>query len=94
MSLSVCVCVSLFFLLQVTCNYFQMMNSVSAPSPVQFQTLAESSRVYEPGAQFADFIRIQKAASPAAVHREYTFEPYHPGSSAGLVPPVSHASAK
>ena len=67
------------FLFQVTCNYFQLMNAMASSAPVQYQTLAESSRLYEPGAQFAEFVRVQKAHSLLAKERVYTFEPYYPG---------------
>lgn len=65
----------------VTCNYFQMMNTLASPAPVQFQTLAESSRNYEPGNQFSEFVRLQQANSPQAVCPIYQFEPYSAISS-------------
>ena len=67
------------FSFQVTCNYFQMMNALASPAPVQFQTLAESSRNYEPGNQFAEFVRLQQANSPKAVEQVFYFEPYTVG---------------
>lgn len=67
------------FSFQVTCNYFQMMNALASPAPVQFQTLAESSRNYEPGSQFAEFVRLQQANSPKAVEQVFYFEPYTVG---------------
>ncbi|XP_022783063.1 rho GTPase-activating protein 45-like isoform X2 [Stylophora pistillata] len=63
----------------VTCNYFQMMNALVSPGPIQFQTLAESSRNYEPGNQFAEFVRLQQANSPQAVEQVFQFEPYSAG---------------
>lgn len=62
---------------QVTCNYFQMMNALASPAPIQFQTLAESSRNYEPGSQFSEYIRLQQANAPQTVFPVYQFEPYN-----------------
>ena len=56
-----------------------MMNALASPAPVQFQTLAESSRNYEPGNQFAEFVRLQQANSPKAVEPVFYFEPYTVG---------------
>jgi len=56
-----------------------MMNMLASPAPVQFQTLAESSRNYEPGNQFAEFVRLQQANSPKAVEQVFYFEPYTVG---------------
>ncbi|EDO48213.1 predicted protein, partial [Nematostella vectensis] len=53
----------------VTCNYFQMMNDLAAPAPVRFQILAESSRAYEPGTQFSDFVQEQMAISQPTIER-------------------------
>lgn len=65
----------------VTCNYFQMMNTLASPSPVRFQTLAESSRNYEPGNQFSEFVRRQQTNAPQAMCPVYHFEPYSAMSS-------------
>ncbi|KAK2550182.1 Rho GTPase-activating protein 29 [Acropora cervicornis] len=65
----------------VTCNYFQMMNTLASPSPVHFQTLAESSRNYEPGNQFSEFVRRQQTNAPQAMCPVYHFEPYSAMSS-------------
>lgn len=56
-----------------------MMNALVSPGPIQFQTLAESSRNYEPGNQFAEFVRLQQANSPQAVEQVFQFEPYSAG---------------
>ncbi|KAL9950291.1 hypothetical protein ACROYT_G042770 [Oculina patagonica] len=77
----------------VTCNYFQMMNALASCAPVQFQTLAESSRNYEPGNQFSEFVRLQQANSPQAVEQVFYFEPYFAGSSdKGQQTPSRHNS--
>ncbi|XP_032221238.2 rho GTPase-activating protein 45 isoform X3 [Nematostella vectensis] len=65
----------------VTCNYFQMMNDLAAPAPVRFQILAESSRAYEPGTQFSDFVQEQMAISQPTIERVFVFEPYSPGNT-------------
>ena len=62
---------------QVTCNYFQMMNALASPAPIQFQTLAESSRNYEPGSQFSEYVRLQQANAPQTVCPVHQFEPYN-----------------
>ena len=62
---------------QVTCNYFQMMNALASPAPIQFQTLAESSRNYEPGSQFSEYVRLQQANAPQTVCSVHQFEPYN-----------------
>lgn len=41
----------------VTVSYFQLQHTIAAPAPVQFQTLAESSRLYEPGYQYNEFVK-------------------------------------
>eukprot|EP00794_Sanderia_malayensis_P007744 gene7744-8585_t len=61
---------------EITCRYFQLVKSLSAPLRVQYQTLAEDSRQYIVGTQFAEFIKIQKATSKAATPKLFTFELY------------------
>ena len=70
---------TLFCFQQVTCNYFQMMSTLASPVPIQYQTLADSSWMYEPGSQFADFVRLQQANSTPAIERVYQFEPFTMG---------------
>lgn len=41
----------------VTVSYFQLQHSISASSPVHFQTLCESSRLYEPGSSLNDYAK-------------------------------------
>nr|XP_006813177.1 PREDICTED: rho GTPase-activating protein 29-like [Saccoglossus kowalevskii] len=60
----------------VTVGYFQLMNSLSAPAPVQFQALSGPCREYEPGAQFSEFIRHQPVAPNNKPSEAFTFEPY------------------
>ncbi|XP_033636415.1 rho GTPase-activating protein 45-like isoform X2 [Asterias rubens] len=63
----------------VTVSYFQLQHSLSAPAPVQFQTLCEQSRCYEPGVQFSEFVRHYKprVKGHSSRHAEaFVFEPY------------------
>lgn len=53
------------------------MNALASPAPIQFQTLAESSRNYEPGSQFSEYVRLQQANAPQTVCPVYQFEPYN-----------------
>lgn len=59
----------------VTVAYFQLQHTVSAPAPVQFQTLCESSRMYEPGSQYMEFVRRIPLGRPKEPQL-LTFEPY------------------
>jgi len=73
----------------VTVSYFHLQQSVAAPPPVQFQTLCDSSRLYEPGSQYMEFLRKMYLPSKP-VRRDssqtnqmvqghlgpYSFEPY------------------
>ncbi|EDV22182.1 uncharacterized protein TRIADDRAFT_59414 [Trichoplax adhaerens] len=40
----------------VTANYFQMRNTALSPFPVQYQTLSDNAKMYEPGTQFIEFL--------------------------------------
>ncbi|XP_022109917.1 rho GTPase-activating protein 45-like isoform X2 [Acanthaster planci] len=61
-----------------TVSYFQLQHSLSAPAPVQFQTLCEQSRCYEPGVQYAEFVKHKsRVKGRAAKHEEaFVFEPF------------------
>ncbi|XP_069955191.1 rho GTPase-activating protein 45 isoform X4 [Cherax quadricarinatus] len=65
----------------VTVAYFQLQHTVAAPAPVQLQTLCESSRLYEPGSQYMEFV---KRLGPSMVQEQpeapFTFQPYTPGA--------------
>jgi len=65
----------------VTVGYFQQQHSLTAPSPVQFQTLCESSRLYEPGSQYMKFVRRlpDSTSQRASENNPFCFEPYTPG---------------
>ncbi|XP_019645547.1 PREDICTED: minor histocompatibility protein HA-1-like isoform X4 [Branchiostoma belcheri] len=61
----------------VTVGYFQMQHTMAAPSPVQFQTLCESSKLYEPGTQFGEFVKgLPPSSSNFNNNVVYEFEPY------------------
>ncbi|XP_071952191.1 rho GTPase-activating protein 29-like [Antedon mediterranea] len=65
----------------VTANYFQLQYTLSAPSPVQFDSLCESTKTYEPGFQFSEYVRQYKepssSTSTPTEHRDpFVFEPY------------------
>uniref|UniRef100_A0A4W3ILY1 Rho GTPase activating protein 45 n=1 Tax=Callorhinchus milii TaxID=7868 RepID=A0A4W3ILY1_CALMI len=38
-------------------SYYQIMHMQTAPLPVHFQTLCESSKLYDPGQQYASYVR-------------------------------------
>ena len=65
----------------VTVGYFQQQHTLTAPCPVQYQTLCESSRLYEPGSQYMKFVRrLPDQPSQRASERDpFCFEPYTPG---------------
>uniref|UniRef100_A0ACB8F2U9 Uncharacterized protein n=1 Tax=Sphaerodactylus townsendi TaxID=933632 RepID=A0ACB8F2U9_9SAUR len=63
-----------------TITFYQIMHIQTAPLPVHFQTLCESSKLYDPGQQYASRAkRLQRGDEPEAA---YNFEPYmaHNGS--------------
>ena len=65
----------------VTVGYFQQQHTLTAPCPVQFQTLCESSRLYEPGSQYMKFVkRLPDSGAGRSTERDpFCFEPYTPG---------------
>ena len=65
----------------VTVGYFQQQHTLTAPCPVQFQTLCESSRLYEPGSQYMKFVRRlpDSPSQRASESNPFDFEPYTPG---------------
>ncbi|XP_045139333.1 rho GTPase-activating protein 45-like isoform X4 [Portunus trituberculatus] len=66
----------------VTVGYFQLQHTVAAPAPVQFQTLCESSRLYEPGSQYMEFVkRLGPSPGPEQPESPFTFQSYRPGAS-------------
>ena len=58
----------------VTCSYFQLCHVVSAPLPVQLQTLAESVRNYDPGSAYLEFVKRLPEAQTNQT--KFTFQPH------------------
>ncbi|XP_023376239.1 rho GTPase-activating protein 45 [Pteropus vampyrus] len=57
-----------------TISYYQMMHMQTAPLPVHFQMLCESSKLYDPGQQYASHVRqLQRDDEPDV---DYDFEPH------------------
>ncbi|XP_037679973.1 rho GTPase-activating protein 45 isoform X2 [Choloepus didactylus] len=59
-----------------TISYYQLMHMQTAPLPVHFQMLCESSKLYDPGQQYASHVRqLQRGDEPDV---RYDFEPHVP----------------
>lgn len=58
----------------VTISYFQLCHVVSAPLPVQLQTLSESVRTYDPGSAHMEFVKRLPEAT--ANQTKFTFQPH------------------
>ena len=67
----------------VTVAYFQLQHSVAAPAPVQFQTLRESLRLYEPGSQYTEFVTRIPMPANKPEKALYTFEQYRSEAEMG-----------
>ncbi|KAM8875803.1 rho GTPase-activating protein 45 isoform 2-T2 [Spinachia spinachia] len=62
-----------------TISYYQLMHMQTVALPVHYQTLCESSKLYDPGQQYAAHVRdLQLPEQPTA---HYAFENYSPASS-------------
>ena len=73
----------------VTVAYFQLQHTLTAPVPVQFQTLCESSRLYEPGSQFMEYVK-RLPEPPASEHNRFVMaEPFHFEACSGMLPQLS-----
>ncbi|XP_007460460.1 PREDICTED: minor histocompatibility protein HA-1 isoform X2 [Lipotes vexillifer] len=57
-----------------TISYYQMMHMQTAPLPVHFHMLCESSKLYDPGQQYASHVRQLQRGEEPDVH--YDFEPH------------------
>ena len=73
----------------VTVAYFQLQHTLTAPVPVQFQTLCESSRLYEPGSQFMEYVKRLPEPPPTDHHRFVLGEPFHFEPCSGMIPPLA-----
>lgn len=60
--------------LQGTISYYQIMHVQTAPLPVHYQTLCESSKLYDPGQQYA--AHVKDLQMPGEPETHYVFEPY------------------
>lgn len=58
----------------VTVSYFQLCHVVSAPLPVQLQTLTESVRGYDPGSAYMEFVK--RLPEPQTNQTKFTFQPH------------------
>eukprot|EP00079_Xenopus_tropicalis_P028208 XP_012823009.1 PREDICTED: minor histocompatibility protein HA-1 isoform X3 [Xenopus tropicalis] len=59
-----------------TISYYQSMHMQTAPLPVGFQTLCESSKLYDLGQQYASYVRQLGAVNEPET--TYDFQPYTP----------------
>ncbi|XP_058494868.1 rho GTPase-activating protein 45 isoform X2 [Solea solea] len=62
-----------------TISYYQLMHMQTVALPVHYQTLCESSKLYDPGQQYAAHVRDLQLPEQPTVH--YTFEAYSASSS-------------
>uniref|UniRef100_A0A669E8K3 Rho GTPase activating protein 45 n=1 Tax=Oreochromis niloticus TaxID=8128 RepID=A0A669E8K3_ORENI len=62
-----------------TISYYQLMHMQTVALPVHYQTLCESSKLYDPGQQYAAHVRdLQLPEQPTI---QYAFESYSPSNS-------------
>lgn len=62
-----------------TISYYQIMHMQTVALPVHYQTLCESSKLYDPGQQYANHVKDLQMSEEPEVH--YNFEPYSASSS-------------
>uniref|UniRef100_A0A8B9K6Y9 Rho GTPase-activating protein 45-like n=1 Tax=Astyanax mexicanus TaxID=7994 RepID=A0A8B9K6Y9_ASTMX len=62
-----------------TISYYQTMHVQTVALPVHYQTLCESSKLYDPGQQYATHVKDLQMSEEPEVH--YNFEPFCPSSS-------------
>ncbi|XP_029988146.1 rho GTPase-activating protein 45 isoform X2 [Sphaeramia orbicularis] len=66
-----------------TISYYQLMHMQTVVLPVHYQTLCESSKLYDPGQQYAAHVRdLQLPEQPTV---QYGFEAYTPSSTSSTV---------
>ncbi|NXK24553.1 HMHA1 protein, partial [Arenaria interpres] len=57
-----------------TISFYQIMHMQTAPLPVNFQTLCESSKLYDPGQQYASHVRqLQRGDEPDVQRSLFSF---------------------
>ena len=59
---------------QATISYNQIMHMQTVALPVHYQTLCESSKLYDPGQQYASHVKDLRL--PEEPKAQYRFEPY------------------
>uniref|UniRef100_A0AAQ4QS68 Rho GTPase activating protein 45b n=1 Tax=Gasterosteus aculeatus aculeatus TaxID=481459 RepID=A0AAQ4QS68_GASAC len=62
-----------------TISYYQLMHMQTVALPVHYQTLCESSKLYDPGQQYAAHVRDLQLPEQPTVH--YDFENYSSGDN-------------
>ncbi|KAM9761604.1 rho GTPase-activating protein 45 isoform 2-T2 [Menidia menidia] len=62
-----------------TISYYQLMHMQTVALPVHYQTLCESSKLYDPGQQYAAHVRDLQLPGQPNVH--YAFEAFCPSAS-------------
>uniref|UniRef100_A0A6Q2YVK7 Rho GTPase activating protein 45b n=1 Tax=Esox lucius TaxID=8010 RepID=A0A6Q2YVK7_ESOLU len=73
-----------------TISYYQIMHMQTVALPVHYQTLCESSKLYDPGQQYAAHVRdLQLTGEPEIT---YQFEPYSAITVISPVPGQGHKS--
>ena len=81
----------------VTVGYWQLMHTITAAEPAQFQHLADNARLYEPGSQYAEFVGSLRDSPGAVVcpgsTSVFSFVPYdpdQPSGSAAISAPIAN----
>lgn len=62
----------------MTVDYFDLLHTITAPVPVQYQSLWEASQQYKPGSQYGAFVRsVSMSPTNVPVKDEaFVFEPF------------------
>uniref|UniRef100_A0A8B9RCC1 Rho GTPase-activating protein 45-like n=1 Tax=Astyanax mexicanus TaxID=7994 RepID=A0A8B9RCC1_ASTMX len=68
-----------------TISYYQTMHVQTVALPVHYQTLCESSKLYDPGQQYATHVKDLQMSEEPEVH--YNFEPFCPSSNINGIEP-------
>ncbi|KAH3849164.1 rho GTPase-activating protein 45-like isoform X2 [Dreissena polymorpha] len=69
---------------KVTTDYFQLLQTVSAPVPIQYNTLCDTSKRYDPGSQYEEYVRRLPISTSATLqYKEHKFEQYYNKSDIG-----------
>ena len=61
----------------VTIEYFHLLQTITAPIPVQYHTISETSKQYEVGLQYGEFVkRLPVTDKNSTTTEPFIFEPY------------------